>query len=165
MWDTVGAFSGWNAVVTSPLARCADFANSLGAARSIPVKPDPRLKEGAVGEWEGMSPKEICAHDPLRLFQFKSDPINHGPAGGEPVAKVHARVGAVWQEMLQEFYGQHILVVAHAGIIRMMLSHALGLPVENIYRIQVGNASLTRIQVEHHGEASLATLIFHDGKL
>lgn len=165
MWDAVGTFSGWNAVVTSPLVRCADFAHSLGTRLDIPVKSDDRLKEGAFGDWEGKLPAEICADHPQRLFQFKSDPVNHGPEGGEPVTEVHARVGAAWQDIIQDFSGQHILVVAHAGVIRMILSHALGLPVENVYRIQVSNASLTRIQVEHQGGASLSTLIFHDGKL
>lgn len=164
MWDAVGTFDGWNAVVTSPLRRCADFANLLGGRLGVPVRSDDRLKEGRFGAWEGKLPAEICADNPLRLFEFRRDPTGHAPDGAEPVAEVYARVGAAWRDMVCDFAGRHVLVVAHAGVIRMMLAHALGLPVENVYRIQVGNAALTRIEVEHYGDESLATLVFHAGK-
>lgn len=165
MWGAVGTFSGWDVVMTSPLQRCADFADALAARLNVEAIRDDRLKEGSFGAWEGKLPAEISVGDPLRLFAFKCDPISHAPEGAEPVAEVHARVGAAWRDLIEKFAGRHILVVAHAGVIRMVLSHALGLPLENVYRIQVGNASLTRIQVERHDDQLLATLIFHDGRL
>lgn len=165
MWDVVGTYSAWDMIVTSPLLRCADFADALGARLNVETVRDHRLKEGSVGVWEGKLPAEISAGDPLRVFAFKRDPVGHAPEGAEPVADVHARVGAAWCDLIGKFAGRHILVVAHAGIIRMVLSHALGLPLGNVYRIQVSNASVTRIQVEQHGDQALATLIFHDGRL
>lgn len=165
MWGAVGDFSGWQHIVTSPLMRCAEFADALGNRLGVGVLRDARLKEGDVGEWEGKLQSEICADEPLRLFEFKRDPVSRAPPGAEPATEVHARVGEAWREMLERHRGGHVLVVTHAGVIRMMLSHALGLPVGNVYRINVGNAALSRVQIEHHGSEFLATLMFHGGRL
>jgi alpha-ribazole phosphatase len=165
MWSAVGDFSSWQHIVSSPLSRCAAFADALGTKLHVPVTYDDRLKEGGFGEWEGKLPSEICAKDPLRLFNFKSDPLRHAPAGAEPVIEVHARVGAAWRDLLRDHAGKHVLVVGHAGVIRMVLSHALGLPVGNVYRINVGNAALTRIRIEWPGGVCLPVLMFHEGRI
>lgn len=165
MWDAVGDFSGWQLIVTSPLVRCAEFADALGDRLQVEVLHDARLKEGGAGEWEGKGHAEICADYPLRLFEFKRDPILRAPPGAEPATAVHARVGEAWRDLLEQQQGRHVLVVAHAGVIRMLLSHALGLPLGNVYRINVGNAAVSRVQVEHHGGEMLASLMFHGGSL
>jgi alpha-ribazole phosphatase len=164
MWAAVGDFSGWQHIVTSPLSRCASFAEALGAKLHIPVTADDRLKEIAFGDWEGKLPSEICADDSQRIFKFRCDPIGHAPPGTESLIEFHARVGAAWCDMLREHQGSHILIVGHAGVIRMALCHALGLPPENAYRINVGNAALTRIRVEQEDGQSLAVLMFHEAQ-
>lgn len=165
MCAAVGEFAGWERIYTSPLQRCAAFAESLSTKLRIPVVVDPRLQEGGFGAWEGKLPSEICAEDESRIFNFKCDPIGYAPENAEPIVEVHERVGAVWRDLLAAQSEAHVLVITHAGVIRMMLAHALGLPKENAYRIQVGNASLTRIKVERNGSNLLPTLVFHDGRL
>lgn len=165
MWDAVGEFDGWQQIVTSPLQRCAAFADALGGKLAVPVIRDARLKENGCGEWEGKSPAEICASDPQRLIRFKRDPIAYAPAGAEPLLHFHARVGAAWRDMLAEHRARHILVVGHAGMIRMVLAHALGLSPEKSYRINIGNAAISRIRVEWSEGDMLPTLLFHAGKL
>jgi hypothetical protein len=39
------------------------------------------------------------------------------------------------------------------------------MPLENVFRIKVSNAGLTRIEVNHDGDQIYPALIFHDGKL
>lgn len=165
MWGAVGEFRGWQHIVTSPLQRCAAFADALGDKLALPVTRDIRLQEAGFGEWEGKLPAEICADDAERLFRFKSDPVRHAPPGAEALAAFHRRVGEAWQELLAAHRGQHVLVVSHAGAIRMLMAHALGLPAGHVYRLHVGNAGLTRIQVDWSGDAMLPTLLFHAGRL
>lgn len=165
MWDAVGEFHGWQQIVTSPLQRCAAFADALGEKLALPVIRDMRLQEAGFGEWEGKLPAEICAGDADRLFRFKSDPVRHAPPGAEPLAAFHRRVGEAWLNLLAAHRGRHVLVVSHAGAIRMLIAHALGLSPEHIYRINIGNAALSRIQVEWSGESMLPTLLFHAGSL
>lgn len=165
MWKAVGEFRGWQQIVTSPLQRCAAFADALGERLAVPVTRDERLKEAGFGEWEGKLPAEICAADPHRLLRFKQDPIAHAPAGAEPLLHFHARVGEAWRDILAEHRERHLLLVGHAGMIRMVIAHALGLSPENCYRINIGNAAISLIRVEWSGDVMLPTLLFHAGKL
>jgi len=167
MWEATGDYQGWQHIVTSPLQRCSAFADALGEKLGIEVTRDDRLKEGAFGEWEGRTATEICADadDPLRVLRFKRDPIAFAPEGAEPLAKFHARVGGAWQHILAAHRDQHVLVIGHAGVMRMIIAHALGLSPENCYRIHIGNAAFTRIQVEQLEGVVLPTLLFHAGRL
>jgi len=72
---------------------------------------------------------------------------------------------AGWQAMLDAHSGEHLLVVCHAGVIRMLLSGTLGMPAHNAYRIQVESAAVSRIEVEERHGKRLPTLLFHDGVL
>ncbi len=165
MWDTVGEFSGWHQVVASPLSRCSAFAQALHEKWGIPLKRDPRLKEVGFGEWEGRTAEELAQAEPHIVDEFRRDPVGKRPRGAEPLEAFHARVCAAWDDLLAEYGGQHVLVVCHAGVIRMVLAGVLGIPLDNVYRIQVASAGLTRIVVEGRGEHRMASLLFHHGRL
>jgi alpha-ribazole phosphatase len=165
MWNAVGEFAGWQHIVTSPLQRCAAFADALGQKLGLEVTRDNDLKEVGFGEWEGRTAAEIAASDPQRVLRFKQDPIAHAPPGAEPLAQFHLRVGRAWQRIAENHRGRHVLVVGHAGVIRMFIAHALGLAPESGYRINVENAAITRLQIEWVQDFMLPSLIFHSGKL
>jgi alpha-ribazole phosphatase/probable phosphoglycerate mutase len=50
-----------------------------------------------------------------------------------------------------------VLLVGHAGVMRMALAWALHIPLEHAYRIEVATATLTRLRFE----GGRASLIFH----
>ncbi len=165
MWKTVGDYAQWQCIITSPLSRCQAFAEALAEKRGIPVSVEGRFKEVIFGVWEGQTSAQLSAHHPDLLFDFKCDPVAHRPMGAELLAEFHARVMAGWQAMLDAHSGEHLLVVCHAGVIRMLLSGVLGMPAHNAYRIQVSSAAVSRIVVEERHGQRLATLLFHDGVL
>lgn len=165
MWEAVGDFHGWQQIVTSPLSRCAGFAHALCGRWQIPVSEDARLMELGFGEWEGKTPQELMEHDPELLLRFWRDPLHNHPLGAEPLTDFAARISAVWHTLIREYKGQHVLVVAHAGVIRMVMAYVLGMPLDHMFRIQVGNAAITRIHVEWEGQIAFPSLVFHDGRL
>ncbi len=153
----VGDRPPWTRVVSSPLVRCRAFAETLAASHQLPLAVDERLREVGFGAWEGKSAAEIEADSPGALARFKADPVNARPAGAEALADFHARVAAALDDALREHGGEHLLVVGHAGVMRMALAWALQIPLEHAYRIEVATATFTRLRFEH-GRASL---IFH----
>jgi alpha-ribazole phosphatase len=165
MWKTVGDFHDWEHIVSSPLARCKAFADALHEKWQIPVSVEPRLKEVRFGEWEGKTPQELKLRDPDILRNFKLDPTANRPEGAEPLHEFHARVAAAWDDTVSTHAGKHILVVCHAGVIRMLLAKVLAIPIEKVYCIQVASAAATRIVVEGQGARALTSLLFHDGSL
>lgn len=165
MREAVGDHCPWQSVVSSPLLRCAEFARELAARHKLPLVIDHRLMELGFGAWEGRSPDELTAENPDILMKFRRDPIAHAPPGAEPLAAFQRRVLAAWDAMLESHGGKHVLVVAHAGVIRMMVAHVLNAPLKHLFRLRVSNACISRIRVEKDGEQILPQLLFHGGHL
>ena len=155
----------WEVVVTSPLARCRAFAEELAARLALPLEVDARLMEIGFGEWEGCTAEELLATDSERLARFWSDPMRHAPPGGETLAAFRDRILAAWEDILAHHAGRHVLIVGHAGTIRIAVCHVLDMPLDRLFRIQVPNAGITRIQVDMNGAGVLPRLVFHAGQL
>lgn len=161
MRDAVMGMHDWNVIYSSPLRRCAEFAHELSSRLSLPAHIDERLKEIGFGAWEGRTPEDIRHDDPHRLENFWRDPVGNQPEGAESLSSFQARVSAAWAEICCKHGGQRVLIVAHAGITRMLLSLALGSPAEHMFRIQVENAGLTRIRIQGQGADALPMIVFH----
>lgn len=150
----------WSAIVSSPLRRCRAYAEELAARTGLPLAFDERLKEVGFGIWEGKTPEELKAIDVDSVFNFKRDPIGCRPEGAEALGDFFQRVEAAYEEILANHAGGHVLVVAHAGVMRMILCRTLGLAPEHAYRIQVGSAAIARLRIEQKGERRHDAVLF-----
>lgn len=160
MRTAVEGYAGWNVIYSSPLRRCADFAHELAARLAIPLRVDDRLMEIGFGAWEGRTPDELCRDDPQCLNRFWQDPVGNRPDGAEPLNVFHQRVAAAWSEIVAANPGRRVLVVGHAGITRLVMTLVLGSPLDRLFRIQVGNAEISRIRIQP-GPVSWPSLVFH----
>lgn len=165
MRNAVGNHCPWQVVISSSLSRCADFARELAMRHRLPLEIDARLIELGFGAWEGRTPDELTAADPETLNRFCRDPVVHAPPGAEPLTAFRDRIISAWDNLLEHHDGKHVLVVAHAGVIRMVVAHVLNVPLQHLFRLQVPNAGITRIRVEKHGAQLFPQLLFHGGNL
>ncbi len=145
MRSTVADACPWARVISSPLLRCLTFANELSRRHGLPLTVDDRLKEVGFGHWEGYTREQLQARDLQQYQAFYADPVNRRPPGAERLDVFFARVSAALNTIVTDFTGQHVLVVAHAGVIRAAVAHGLEIPLAATYRIQVVNAGLTRM--------------------
>lgn len=157
MREAVGEAAPWTRIVSSPLARCRAFAESLAGRHALPLAFDDRLKEVGFGAWEGLTAAEIESRWPGQLGRFKADPLGVRPAGAEMLETFYARVAEALDAQMKDATDAHVLLVGHAGVMRMALAWALQIPLMNAYRIEVASASLTRLRFDN-GRVSL---IFH----
>ena len=155
MRAAVAGRSEWQGIVSSDLSRCAEFARELGGKLAIGVELDPTFREVSFGSWEGKSASELLDEDPEGMAAFWRDPIDNTPPGAEPLRDFRQRITGAWQGLLERHAGKHLLLVGHAGMMRILLLHALGLPLEGFYRFDPRNASIVRIRIDsgRHGEA------------
>ncbi|MET0067641.1 MAG: histidine phosphatase family protein [Candidatus Thiodiazotropha sp.] len=147
MRQAVSALAPWDVVISSPLSRCAEFARELSERLNIGLELDDRLKEVGFGAWEGLTGDQIRAMDKQALQRFYHDPIEHRPAGAEPLGTFNERVDAAYQAATRRHTGRHILIVTHAGVIRSILRNTLNAPLASMYRISIDTASMSRIQL------------------
>lgn len=150
----------WLAIVSSPLVRCRAFAEWLSGTTAIPLRVEARLAEVGFGAWEGRTAEDINREIPDGVFDFKCDPVGRRPPGAEPLAEFSGRVAAAYEQIVAEHKGEHVLVVAHAGVIRMVVGRVLGMPLGHSYRLQVGAASLARFRIEEKAGRRLEQLLF-----
>lgn len=165
MRAAVGDQAPWHTVVSSPLSRCMEFAKELTERHGLPLEVDVRIKELGYGEWEGLTPDELLAADPDILQRFRNDPLRHAPPGAEPLAVFRERVLAAWEELGERHQGKHVLVIAHAGVIRLVVNHILGGTMDRLFRLHVPCAGITRIRIDHAAGLIVPQLMFHAGSL
>ncbi len=151
----------WQVVVSSPLLRCAEFSAELAARSGVPLETEARFKEIGFGEWEGHTPEELMQIVPDCLDRLWRDPAGFTPPGGEGLAAFAARVTASWNDTLTRHAGKKILLVAHGGVNRVILCHVLQIPIQNMFRLDVPFAALSRIRILGSGVEALPQLVFH----
>lgn len=144
----------WDRIVSSPLQRCALFAQELAGQLALPVTFDKDLQELHFGEWEGQSAAALMQTDEQALGLFWADPYSFTPPQGEPVLEFSQRVLAAVTRLQQAHAGERVLVVCHGGVMKLLLAQARGLPREQLLNIQVVNGALFELQVDAHGVLS-----------
>ena len=132
-------------IYSSPLQRCVKLAESVAATfgSHLPVQHDERLKELNFGEWEMKSWNDI----PHGLIEvWAEDHVRHVPPNGESYMQLAERAMSFLAEL--EHDEQPVLVFTHAGVIRALTGHALGLPLVNTFKLQVDYASVSKIVLQ-----------------
>lgn len=133
---------GWVRVISSPLQRCARFAETL----ELPVHLEPDLRELHFGAWEGLSTAQVHAQDEQALGRFWADPYGYTPPKGEPVAAFAERVGRAVEALAAAYAGEHVLVITHGGVMRLLLAAARQLPRERLMEVVVAHGGLHTLE-------------------
>ena len=122
-------------VYASDLTRAVQGAEIICRGRKIKPRTLPEFREIHFGVWEGLSFQEIMEQYPEDLQARFKDLPNFRIPGGESLMDLKARALPALQELIESHYEQAFLLVAHAGINRVILSEALGLNLQNLFRL------------------------------
>jgi alpha-ribazole phosphatase len=141
----------WDRIVSSPLQRCARFAEELAERLALPLSLEPGLQELHFGDWEGRSAAQLMETDAEGLGLFWNDPYGFTPPNGEPVIEFSARVLAAVEKLHQAYAGERVLLISHGGVMRLLLANARGLPREQLLQVTVGHGALLAISVADGG--------------
>ena len=161
------------AIWHSPLRRAAQTAQAIYEVRSAdaPLCPLDALTEVAQGDWEGLTHDEVRARWPHELAAWRDDPLNNNAPGGEALRDALGRareacatiLGPVeltrtaddagmepaepvlgYEHMQQDTAGPDwSLVVAHDGVLRLLMLDLLGIGIERFWSFPLALASIT----------------------
>lgn len=154
MREAVQGRGPWDRVLSSPLQRCARFAQEMAGQLQLPLSLEPDLQELHFGAWEGQSAAALMETDADDLGRFWADPYAFTPPGGEPVELFSLRVLGAIERLYQACAGQRVLLVSHGGVMRLLLARARGLPRQQLLNVEVGHGALFRLQVASEGRMS-----------
>lgn len=135
-----------NAIYSSSLLRARQTAEALSKRCNLPYKPMDLLQEASFGEWEGVSFKELWEKYPQEMELFMTKPGEFTPPGGLSFLDSQRR----WKEAIKlilEEQGQdkNIAIVAHGGMIRVILCTLLDCPLNSLWKFTVHNVSVSTV--------------------
>lgn len=133
----------YDRVISSPLKRCSEFAKDYSKKHNIPLKKMRSVQEIHFGDWEGKSYAQIRNKDPEALKRFYQDPCEFPPPKGEALDKFQRRIIKAIRKITRKYQGYSILLVCHGGVQKMILAHALQMPLSAIHTISTAHASLS----------------------
>ncbi len=134
-------------LLTSPSLRVRTTADIVAATLGFDPVVVEGLNEWHVGDWEGRTYLDIKKSEPELYKRWSADPIHNAPPGGESISQMCGRVKGSIGELVRQYEGKRIALVTHAGIIRSAIVDALGVPVENFWRINIPVGSVSRLDL------------------
>lgn len=146
------------AVYHTGLQRTRETAEQI-AGTSLPCRWLPGLEELGVGLWEGLPFARIREMWPDEYRRRGENPGADIIPGGEAPAQAQKRAKAALLRLLEQTQGD-LVVVAHAGVNRLLLTELLGLPLREFLRIPQPYAAVNvleyaqgMLQVAEYGKA------------
>lgn len=148
-----------HAVYTSPILRARQTAEIIAEGRGdLKIIEEPGVAEIDYGRWIGLSFSEVAEKYKKEYQTYLKHPSKARVPGGESVVAVQKRaVGAV-EKMKKRHAGQRVVAVSHADVIKMMLVHYLGIPLDGLQRVGCDNGSLAIFRFGTEWGSRLAAL-------
>lgn len=114
-------------IISSPLIRAKQTAESFESAYQHPVEEDRRITEQELGVYSGMNYDQV-----KELKQYEADPLKRWnwipDGGGESYAMIADRILLFFKDLQENNRGEKILIVTHAvsfRLIRAILENTL----------------------------------------
>jgi broad specificity phosphatase PhoE len=138
------------AVYSSPLERALQTAQPIAERRGLSVQQLEGLNEIDFGEWTG---KTLAELKPVSQWQsFNSYRSGTRIPGGETMLEVLSRTLKEF-ERLQGLHpdGSLVAIVSHADVLRGVIAHFLGMPLDLLLRLELGPASVSMVELRSYG--------------
>ncbi len=151
------AASGATRIYASDLRRAQDTARIIAAALGLKVILEPALREIDLGAWEGLTMDTVRHRDPESYRRRGEDLAGFRPPGGESFTDLARRVVPAFERIAASTRGAAI-IVAHAGVNRVLLCHLLAKPLRQLFDQDQDHAAVTRI--DYHGPRPVVRTFF-----
>jgi broad specificity phosphatase PhoE len=132
---------------SSPQSRAYQTAELIVNHHDIGLRGHKSLEEIDLGSWEGLTWSQVKRQHKGIVDDFSKDRQTAKLHGGESYEAVTRRA-MDFLNGLERLHYQHVLVVSHAGVLKMMLSDILGLPHHKRSNFHISNTGISIIEKE-----------------
>ena len=139
VWQKAFSEIRFDAVYASELKRCLDTAAIICPEQNIQI--DHRLNEINMGTWDGKFFDEIRQALPLEFARRGRQIDSFRPPRGESFQDLLERVSPFFNGCIKKHHSSQqlsrILVVTHAGVIRVMACRLLKINLQQLFEIRM----------------------------
>ncbi len=141
-----------DSVYASPMKRVQQtlapfIQNRDWAQRAITVDA---LREVDFGDWTGLTWEGVQEKFGVSAFQWLSELDRGGIANAESAQSYRGRVEPCVRDILRKHPGQNVAIFCHGGVIRMILSLLLDVPLPKMAGFEIDYASVTTVAIVPH---------------
>ncbi|MEW6219148.1 MAG: histidine phosphatase family protein [Thermodesulfobacteriota bacterium] len=137
---------GLAAIHSGPLPRTRESATILGQALGLPVHTEAGFNEMAIPHWDSLAKDEIRRRFGDQYPVWKATPHRFQAPGCETLAAVQARAVQAAEALADRYPGQAALVVSHLIVLRCLILHYQGLPLDDFRAIRCDNSAVWVVQ-------------------
>jgi probable phosphoglycerate mutase len=139
------------AVYTSPLSRSRETGETIGKLSGL----SPNLVDGLIdidyGQWQGLTPDQVRARWPELLDTWYRAPDWAAIPGGETLQDVLTRAVSALRKVIHRHPNDTAVLVGHDSVNRVVLLHALELPLSRYWRLGQGPCAINEIDFLEDG--------------
>jgi broad specificity phosphatase PhoE len=137
-------------VWSSPLARCLETASIAFPNRTARLHAE--LSEMDFGLWEGLTFDEARKRHPHSARRWLAGDVRFRFPSGERLSQFRSRLERVCKK-IKRSRAQALIVVAHGGVIRGLLSLYLKTPFVTLFSFHIGYGAALRLTLHSTGAA------------
>lgn len=145
------------AIFTSPLGRCVATAAAIAQPFHLDPVRVPELLDLDYGTWQGLALEDARKRWPQAWMQWRDAPQLASFPQGESVAELATRVTNAAHRLVQVHAGETLVIVAHDSVNRVLLLHALNLPLSRYHTLAQAPCALNVLHLGH-GRFTVETL-------
>lgn len=144
------------AIYASPMKRVQQTLAPFLANGAPPQTILPALREVDFGDWTGLNWEQVCEQFKLLTHEWLEHIERGVMPNGENGPQFRARIEPCLRKIINDHPGQMVGVFCHGGVIRMILSVLLEIPLSRTNMFEIEYASMTQIALcPSHAEIEL----------
>ena len=150
------ATSAVTAVYSSPLERTQDTARIIARPHQLRVRTRRGLGEVDYGDWTDKPLGQLRRRKLWAVIQATPSRVTF--PGGESIRGAQARAVDATETLADHHPGETIVCVSHADVIKAVVAHHLGMPLDAFQRIVISPASITVLHLPAGAPPVLLTI-------
>ena len=142
---------GWDvaAVIASPVRRAVETAQPSARGLGLPLELEPGFAEIDFGAWTGAAYASLDGQPAWQAWNvFRS---TAAVPDGEAMLSVQSRAVSALRRLGSAHGQATVAVFSHGDVIKAMLAHFLGAPLDLIHRIEIDPASISQVELHEQG--------------
>ena len=147
----IKALGEWMKEVPFDYLYCSDTPRAHKTAEAIRkftghnLNFDKRLREKNLGVFEGLTSEEARERYPETFQQFKTAGASYVIDQGESTQQLLERSLDAIEEIRDRHPQKVAVVVTHGGVVRVLMKHVLGIPLDAPTQFLIGNTGIFRL--------------------